>query len=64
MDETSHHDGPITLAEGDKTVNPWSTLTSREVYDNAWIHVVDHQVLNPIGNPGIYGIARGWCLLA
>jgi ADP-ribose pyrophosphatase len=39
----------------DESVNPWSTLSSREVYDNAWIRVVDHQVLNPRGNPGIYG---------
>jgi ADP-ribose pyrophosphatase len=39
----------------DETVNPWSTLSSREVYDNPWIEVVEHQVLNPSGNPGIYG---------
>jgi 8-oxo-dGTP pyrophosphatase MutT (NUDIX family) len=39
----------------DESVNPWSTLSSREVYDNAWIRVVDHEVLNPRGNPGIYG---------
>ena len=39
----------------DEAVNPWSTLTSREVYDNPWIGVVEHQVLNPSGNRGIYG---------
>jgi 8-oxo-dGTP pyrophosphatase MutT (NUDIX family) len=35
--------------------NPWTTLSSREVYDNNWIAVTEHQVTNPAGNPGIYG---------
>ncbi len=35
--------------------NPWSTLSSREVYDNKWIHVEEHQVINPAGGKGIYG---------
>ncbi|MDX1905427.1 MAG: NUDIX hydrolase [Bacteroidia bacterium] len=35
--------------------NPWTTLSSRVVYDNPWIRVTEHQVLNPAGNPGIYG---------
>ncbi|MEO9967312.1 MAG: NUDIX hydrolase [Reichenbachiella sp.] len=35
--------------------NPWQTLSSDTVYDNAWIQVEHHQVLNPAGNPGIYG---------
>jgi len=35
--------------------NPWSTLSSREVYDNKWIQVVEHQVINPSGGNGIYG---------
>jgi 8-oxo-dGTP pyrophosphatase MutT (NUDIX family) len=35
--------------------NPWSTLSSREVYDNKWIQVVEHQVINPAGGQGIYG---------
>jgi 8-oxo-dGTP pyrophosphatase MutT (NUDIX family) len=35
--------------------NPWSTLASREVYDNKWIQVVEHQVINPAGGKGIYG---------
>lgn len=25
------------------------------VYDNAWINVEEHQVINPAGKPGIYG---------
>ena len=35
--------------------NPWTTLTSKQLYDNPWVTVTEHQVLNPAGNPGIYG---------
>lgn len=35
--------------------NPWTTLTTREVYNNKWIHVTEHDVLNPAGGKGIYG---------
>ena len=34
---------------------PWKTLTSREVYDNRWIRVEEHDVINPAGGEGIYG---------
>lgn len=35
--------------------NPWKTKSSKELYDNPWITVKEHDVLNPAGNPGIYG---------
>jgi 8-oxo-dGTP pyrophosphatase MutT (NUDIX family) len=35
--------------------NRWSTLSSREVYDNKWIQVVEYSVINPAGGQGIYG---------
>jgi len=35
--------------------NPWTTLSSKEFYDNKWIQVVEHQVINPAGGEGIYG---------
>ena len=35
--------------------NPWTTLSSREVYDNQWIQIEEHQVINPAGGKGIYG---------
>lgn len=35
--------------------NPWNTLSSDVKYDNPWIRVVEHQIINPRGNPGIYG---------
>ena len=36
--------------------NPWKTLGTRDVYDNPWIRVVEHEVIHPAGNPGIYGV--------
>ncbi len=36
--------------------NPWTTLESREIYDNPWIRVREDRVLNPAGGPGIYGV--------
>ena len=35
--------------------NPWKVLSSKEIYDNNWINVTEHQVLNPSGGKGIYG---------
>ena len=35
--------------------DPWTRQGSRLLYDNPWIRVSEHQVLNPAGNPGIYG---------
>ena len=35
--------------------NPWSTLSQEDIYENPWIKLEHHQVLNPAGNPGIYG---------
>jgi 8-oxo-dGTP pyrophosphatase MutT (NUDIX family) len=35
--------------------NSWKTLSSKEVYNNNWIKVEEHQVLNPAGGKGIYG---------
>lgn len=38
--------------------NPWTTLSSKVVYENAWIRVREDQVLRPDGNPGIYGVVE------
>ncbi|MET0635213.1 MAG: NUDIX hydrolase [Chitinophagaceae bacterium] len=35
--------------------NPWKITSTKEVYDNNWIRVEHHEVINPAGNPGIYG---------
>lgn len=38
--------------------NPWTILSSREIYDNPWIGVTEHKVLNPSGGEGIYGVVH------
>jgi 8-oxo-dGTP pyrophosphatase MutT (NUDIX family) len=35
--------------------NPWKTISQQTAYENAWIRVEHHEVINPAGNPGIYG---------
>lgn len=35
--------------------NPWTTLSTQKIYENRWIKVDEHQVLNPAGGNGIYG---------
>jgi 8-oxo-dGTP pyrophosphatase MutT (NUDIX family) len=39
----------------EKENNPWKTISEETAYENAWIRVEHHEVLNPAGNPGIYG---------
>lgn len=36
--------------------SPWQTHSSELKYDNPWIRVQEHQVTNPAGKPGIYGV--------
>lgn len=43
------------LSEQEKQHNPWITLSGETKYDNKWIKVTEFQVINPSGNPGIYG---------
>jgi 8-oxo-dGTP pyrophosphatase MutT (NUDIX family) len=38
--------------------NPWTTLSSRAIYENPWIAVREDQVLRPDGHPGIYGVVH------
>jgi 8-oxo-dGTP pyrophosphatase MutT (NUDIX family) len=35
--------------------NPWQTLSSEKIYENPWISLTEHQVINPSGGRGIYG---------
>lgn len=35
--------------------NPWKTISSKKIYDNPWISLAEHQVINPGGGEGIYG---------
>lgn len=38
--------------------NPWITLNAKTTYENPWIKVTHSDVLNPAGNPGIYGVVH------
>jgi 8-oxo-dGTP pyrophosphatase MutT (NUDIX family) len=38
--------------------NPWKTLASRVVYENAWVRLREDSVLRPDGQPGIYGVVE------
>lgn len=35
--------------------NPWKITSQKDIYDNPWINLTEYQVINPSGNPGIYG---------
>ena len=37
------------------TENPWKTKNIQLIYENPWITLEEHQVINPAGNDGIYG---------
>ena len=38
--------------------NPWTTLSSRAIYENPWIALREDQVIQPDGRPGIYGVVH------
>lgn len=42
----------------DETKSPWQTLSTREMYDNAWISVREDTVIRPDGKQGIYGVVH------
>ena len=39
----------------EESKNPWKTNSIKSVYENDWIALEHHEVLNPSDNPGIYG---------
>jgi 8-oxo-dGTP pyrophosphatase MutT (NUDIX family) len=45
------------MSEADRS-NPWTTLSSRLIYENPWIRVREDAVLRPDGQPGIYGVVH------
>lgn len=38
-----------------KTENPWITNKTALIYQNPWIRVEEHDIINPAGKDGIYG---------
>lgn len=39
-------------------INPWVSVTQRGVYQNNWIGLTEHEVINPSGGKGIYGVVH------
>ena len=39
-------------------INPWKTIKAETVYQNPWIKLSHRDVINPSGNPGIYGVVH------
>ena len=35
--------------------SPWQTLSVTDIYENPWIKVEEHQVINPSGGKNLYG---------
>jgi 8-oxo-dGTP pyrophosphatase MutT (NUDIX family) len=35
--------------------NPWKKIEEKFIYENPWIRLEEHKVINPGGNNGIYG---------
>jgi 8-oxo-dGTP pyrophosphatase MutT (NUDIX family) len=42
----------------DETENPWTTVSTRNVYNNRWISVREDAVIRPDGERGIYGVVH------
>ena len=42
--------------ENKREKNPWITLKSEVAFETPWIRVSKHDILNPAGNLGIYGV--------
>ena len=43
---------------GDPAGSPWRTLGAHIVYRNAWLQVIEYEVVRPDGQPGIYGVVH------
>lgn len=37
------------------TKNPWKFISSKNIYDNPWLRLEEHAVINPSGKPNQYG---------
>jgi len=42
----------------DETKNPWTVVSTKNVYDNRWISVREDAVIQPDGERGIYGVVH------
>lgn len=40
------------------TKNKWKDISQQDIYENNWIKIIEHQVINPGGEAGIYGVVN------
>jgi 8-oxo-dGTP pyrophosphatase MutT (NUDIX family) len=38
--------------------NPWTKISSKEIYKNDWIRLREDKVINPSGNDGLYSVVE------
>jgi ADP-ribose pyrophosphatase len=55
------HDGFHTMSE---IKGPWAVTTKRIEYDNRWIRVMNHDVISPADETGVYGAVhfKNWAI--
>lgn len=42
----------------DENSNPWKTKSKEVVYENPWMQIQHHEIINPNGGDGIYGVVH------
>jgi 8-oxo-dGTP pyrophosphatase MutT (NUDIX family) len=42
----------------DETKNPWTVISTKNIYDNNWISLREDAVIQPDGERGIYGVVH------
>lgn len=47
---------PVQIFTPMKKRGPWTTLSETPAYETPWISVAHHEVIDPGGNPGVYGV--------
>lgn len=55
---SSHFPSPHSESLDHRMIGPWTRLSTAVPYDNAWIRVEHHEVLDPSGRAGVYGVVR------
>jgi len=55
---STHTLDKVKKAEFNENKNPWIVKSKKIVYDNAWVQIQHHEVINPSGGDGIYGVVH------
>ena len=55
MSENTSDKSPHNAPWVNEKVGGWKTKSTRIAYENPWIRLEEHDILNPAGKEGIYG---------